>query len=257
MKCTTIKEQLIDFIEGNLSESASNKIAIHINSCDSCQKEFSETKEFLETLSEEIVEIPSDNLRANFEKMLAVEKEKQSAKMIQLQPNNTDWKSYLRVAASVLLVVSAFFIGKYQSNFNQISAENQQEIKQKENVLTLIENSSASKRIFAVNQSENFEKPDTKIIQALINRLFFDKNTNVRSAAAEALSKFTSEEMVKIALIKALETEEDSSIQIELIKILTRIKEKRALKPMREMLANKETASYVKKELQLNLPKLL
>ena len=257
MKCEIIETQLIDFIEENLSEKESVFIEKHIKNCSSCQKELAETKEFLAVLGEEKMEFPSKNLRANFEKMLAEEKELQQPKVIQLQSKNTDWKSYLRVAASVLLVVSAFFIGKYQSNINPVSAENQQETKQKENVLALLENTSASTRIAAVNESENFKSTDTKIIQALINRLFFDKNTNVRSAAAEALSKFTSEEMVKIALIKSLETEEDSSIQIELIRILTQIQEKRAVKPMQELLKKEETPQYVKLQVEQNLPNLL
>jgi len=257
MKCSTIATKIIDFIDQNLSEKESIAFEKHIASCNSCQKEVAETKQFLKVLDEEKMENPSDTLRLNFEKMLAEEKENLQPKVIQIQPKNNDWKSYLRVAASILLVVSAFFVGKYQANSKPISAKKQEKTEAKENVLALLENTSASTRIAAVNQSENFATTDTKIIQALINRLFFDKNTNVRSAAAEALSKFTSEEMVKIALIKSLETEEDSSIQIELIRILTEIQEKRAVKPMQELLKNEETPQYVKLQVAQNLPNLL
>jgi len=79
----------------------------------------------------------------------------------------------------------------------------------------------------------------------------------VRLAAVEALSKFTSEEMVKTALIKSLETDKDPAIQIELIQILSKIQEKRALEPMKKLLENKDVPSYVKQELQSNLPNLL
>ena len=120
-----------------------------------------------------------------------------------------------------------------------------------------MEDSSASKRILAVSNTEEFTTKDTKIIEALINRLFFDKNTNVRLAAAEALSKFSSEIIVRDALIKSLETDKSTSIQIELITILSKIQEKRAIKPMRKMLENEETPQYVKQQLQANLSTLL
>ena len=90
-----------------------------------------------------------------------------------------------------------------------------------------------------------------------MNRLFFDKNTNVRLAAAETLSKFSSEEIVRDALIKSLETDKNTSVQIELIEILAKIQEKRAIKPMEKMLNSEETPLYVKQQLQLNLPSLL
>ena len=121
----------------------------------------------------------------------------------------------------------------------------------------MLENQSASKRILAVSNSEKINQPDTKIIEALINRLYYDKNTNVRLAAAETLAKFSSQEMVKTALIKSLETEKVASVQIELIQILAKIQEKRALEPMRKLLQKEETPNYVKQELAYNIPSLL
>lgn len=257
MKCKTITVKMVYFIEHKLSQEESTLFKKHLEKCTSCKKELEETRALLSTLSKENEEIPSENLRLNFEKMLVEEKELQQPKVIHLSTHPTNWKSFLQIAASILIVLSAFLIGKYQADLKPVSAANKKEIQQKESVLALIENTSASKRIMAVNQSEKFATTDTKIMQALINRLFFDKNTNVRSAAAEALSKFTAEEMVKIALIKSLETEKDPSIQIELIRILTKIQEKRAIKPMQELLNKEEIPFYVKQQVAQNLPNLL
>jgi hypothetical protein len=249
MECTKIQNQFSEYLENLVSEVANSHIESHLNSCENCSKELEETKSFLSLLDNQETEIPSNNLRMNFEKMLAQEIEEKQPKIVQLK-TKTDWKSYLKVAASVLLVVSAFLIGKYQSNFSSIE-NNKQE------VLALLEDNSASKRILAVSNAEEFTNKDTKIIEALINRLFFDKNTNVRLAAAEALSKFSSEALVKDALIKSLKTDKSTSVQIEVIQILSRIKEKRAIKPMKRMLENEETPQYVKQQLQLNLSSLL
>ncbi|MEE9408144.1 MAG: hypothetical protein V3V28_08725 [Polaribacter sp.] len=252
MKCS--ENNLLAYLENSLSEVKNSEIKEHLNSCKDCTQELEEMNSFLSVLNTDEMETPSDNLRASFEKMLVQEIDKNQPKVVQLQ-SKQDWKTYLRVAASVLLVVSAFLLGKFQTNKTQTAENIEQESKQE--VLALLVNSSASKRILAVTNAEKFTKKDTKIIDALINRLFFDKNANVRSAAAEALSKFSSELMVRDALIKSLETEKNASVQIELIQILAKIQEKRAIEPMQNILKKEETPEYVKQQVQLNLPSLL
>lgn len=249
MKCKEIQNQFQEYLENSLSEVTNSEIENHLKSCENCSRELEEMKSFLSILKTQEIEIPSNDLRANFEKILAQQMQENEPKVVQLQPK-TNWKSYLRVAASILLIVSAFLLGKHQSETTTISTN-------KEQVLASLEDNSASQRILAVTNAEEFTNKDTKIIEALINRLFFDKNTNVRLAAAEALSKFSSETIVRDALIKSLETDKNTSVQIELITILSKIQEKRAIKPMREMLENEETPQYVKQQLQLNLSSLL
>lgn len=250
MKCRDIENKLNDYLEDNLSEIEKYEIKDHLKSCANCQQELAELKSFLAVLENDTMETPSANLKLNFEQMLAQEIEANQPKIVQLKPK-TDFKSYLRVAASILIVISAFLLGKYQPS-NKSSLE-----KNTAQVLTLLEDNSASKRILAVNNAEEFTSKNTKIIEALINRLFFDKNTNVRLAAAEALSKFSSEELVRDALIKSLETDKSTIVQIEVITILSKIQEKRAIKPMEKMLENEETPQYVKQQLELNLSTLL
>lgn len=250
MKCKEIEHKLPEYLEGSLTEVVNSEIEKHLKICKNCQQELKELTTFLSILENDKMETPSANLKLNFDKMLAQEIAENKTKVIPLK-QKTDWKTFIKVAASILIVFSAFLLGKYQPDTLSSKEKNTAE------VLTLLEDSSASKRILAVTNAEEFTNKDTQIIEALINRLFFDKNTNVRSAAAEALSKFTSEEMVKIALIKSLETEEDSSIQIELIRILTQIQEKRAVKPMQELLKKEETPQYVKLQVEQNLPNLL
>ena len=249
MKCKEIQNQFSEYLGNSLSEVANSDIEKHLKSCETCHKELVEMKSFLDVLDSQEMETPSPNLRMNFEQMLAQEIVQNEPKVVKLE-KKSDWKSYIRVAASVLLVVSAFMLGKLQSNSSNIDTN-------KEQVLALLEDSSASQRILAVTNAEEFTKKDIKIIEALINRLFFDKNTNVRLAAAEALSKFSSEALVRDAFIKSLETDKNTAVQIEVIQILSKIQEKRAIKPMKEMLENEETPQYVKQQLELNLSSLL
>lgn len=249
-----IQNKLIDYIDKNLSEQDAELVENQINSCKNFANELTETAQLFHIISKDTEEIPSADLRLNFEKALSEEKEKQSAKIVKLE-SNFNWRSSLRIVASIALIVSAFFIGKYQSNTN-IPTANRTTKKEKE-VLAMLDNQLASKRIQAISLSEKINTPNNTIIEALINRLFNDKNTNVRLASAEALVKFSSLNIVRNALIKALETDKEPTVQIELIQILAKIQEKRALEPMQKLLEKEETPNYVKKQLQYNIPNLL
>lgn len=238
------------YLEGSLSNEDKIEVENQLENSEELRNELEEMKTFLLILDTDKMETPSADLQLNFDKLLAEEIENHKPKVFQLQPK-TDWKTYVRVAASILIVFSAFLIGKYQSNTASSIEKN------KAQVLELLEDNSASKRILAVTNAEKFTPKDTKIINALINTLFFDKNTNVRLAAAEALSKFSSESIVRDALIKSLESDKNTSVQIEVISILSKIQEKRATKPMEKMLENEETPQYVKQHIKSNLLTLL
>lgn len=247
-QCENIQDKLADFLDQKLTNEEMNEIKKHIDNCDDCSKEHEEMKKLFFDISEDELEQPSHSLRMNFEEMLAAEKAKLETPVIQLQ-ERTSWKSYIRVAASILLVVSAFLIGKFSDSEPKTDP-------QVAKILTQMESQSASQRIAALDLSEQVETIDTKIIQALIDRLLYDKNTSVRLAAVEALTRFSSLEMVKNALIKSLETDVDPAIQIELIQILAKIQEKRALPLMKKMLDNEDVPEYVKKEVQINMPSI-
>ena len=249
IKCTKIQEQFSDYLDKSLTEVANSDFEKHLNTCENCKRELEEFKSFISILDNDKMEKPSANLHMIFDEILAQEIKVNTPKVVQLYPKEK-WESYLRVAASIVIVLSAFLLGKYQSNTNSIKENTAQ-------VLAQLEDSSASTRIAAVTSAETFSTKDTKILQALINRLFFDKNANVRLAAAEALSNFSKEIIVRDALIKSLETDKNTTVQLELIQILSKIQEKRAIKPMEKMLENEETPQYVKQQLKLNLSNLL
>lgn len=250
MDCKEIKLILIDYADNLLSEKTITKVDKHIEGCENCRKELEDIKKLFKTIKNEQFIQPSEQLKTNFSKMLTNEiianKNKENQKII---PFN--WSQSLKIVASILLLISAFLLGKHQTNSpSEVTSE-------KKEILALLENISASKRILAVTKTETYTIKDTRIIDALINKLFLDKNVNVRLAATEALSKFSSLEKVRNALIKALETEKEPSIQIELIQILAAIQEKRALNPMKELLKNETTPNYVKQQLAYNIPSLL
>lgn len=258
MNCTDIEIKLVDYIDGILSDNESKEIQIHINSCNSCKNELNKTTELFKAFNDESVAKPSSNLRLSFEKMLEREKNAQ-VKIIPLEKTKKSaYKSILQIAASIAILLTGYLFGGYQESKNtQQEIANYQQ-KNKENMLlAMIDNSSPSKRIKAVNYTEELTTPDTKILEALIDRMQNDSNSNVRLTAVEALSKFTNSELVKKSLIETLATEKDPSIQIEVIQILVSIQEKRALEPMKKLLDQPESPEYLKTQVNIGIAQLI
>lgn len=260
MDCKNIEKYTIDFIEDNLSKSLKQQFENHILSCNTCQKELEETKILLQDFNNVSIEKPSRKLGDSFSKMLEKEKQLQT-KVIPLNGNkNINYKTLFQIAASFLLLFSGYFFGTYKiENSNKEIVKLINETKQlKQNMmLAMIDNRSPSKRIKAVNFTNDIKQPNTKVINALIDRLKFDNNSNVRLATVEALSKFTKIESVKTALINSLTTDKNPNIQIEIIQVLVKIQEKRALEPMRKLLDQPETPNFVKDQVTSGISNLI
>jgi len=260
MECEKIQGKLVDYIENALSEVEATEMKIHINSCKNCENALQELQKLLKVIPVNTMEQPSQNLRMNFERMLAEEKQLQETKIVQLKPK-TNWKSYLQIAASIALIVSAFFLGKTQQSqqFDEKIAELKNEtLASKQNtILALMDNQSASKRIQGVQYVEEYSNLDPEISEALVRRMLHDENTNVRLTAVNALQGFIASETVKDGFIKALETEKDPAIQISIIQSLVKIQEKKALKPMQELLEQEETQPFVKDEIKLAISTII
>ena len=248
MKCIEIHDKFIDFIENNLTKEAHDEIVEHLEICDSCSNELIELQQLLEVINDDTNELPSERLRKSFEEHLDIEK-KQQTRVIELK-SRFNYKTLLKFAAGLALLISTFLAGRYQQN-EQVAKLESESLNNKQTVmLALMENKSASKRIQGVQYIEEFSDPDPQIVDALVKRMLYDENTNVRLTAASALDAFISSEAVKEGFIKALETEKDPTIQINIIKSLVKIQEKKAIKPMQRLLEQDETQSFVKDEIK-------
>lgn len=264
MNCKDIQNQLIDYIDHNLDQEAYQKVETHLKNCDQCKTALQELQIIFEAINDtSSQEIPDKSVQMSFEAMLKKEKEiLNDPKIVPLnQKTKNSWKTALQIAATIALVLSGYFYGKLE---NTASLSEEMSVLEKEKyqmkkamTISLIENESASKRLQAVNYAEEFEKPENDILKALINKMHYDDHINVKLAAAEALIKFSNIEMVRKALINALDMEQDSGMQIELIQILVSIQEKRAVPSMEKLLQNEETPDYVKDQVKIGLPNLI
>ncbi|WP_456438547.1 HEAT repeat domain-containing protein [Psychroserpens sp.] len=263
MDCKNIEQQIVDYIDGQLSVEDSQNIEQHLASCDDCKVNYEKTKALFSAFENVEKETPSENLRTAFYKLLEEEKQLHDNKIVQLpqQKKEFPWKHAFQIAASIIFMFGGYILGSHNSKQTanqEILALQVETIELREDmVLAMIENQSPSKRIQAVNFTESFAKPDIKILEALISRMQYDGNMNVRLAAAEALSEFPKSTIVKEAFIEALTAQKDPSLQIAIIQFLVKIQEKRAIAPMQQLLEQEDTPDFVKEQANSGISQII
>lgn len=261
MNCTEVENRIVDFVERAITLKEEEEINQHISTCNACKRLYRETEEVLVTFGKIPKAQPSSKLEMSFKSMLKEEKELQSKGLLLKPKTKNSWKSAFQVAASIVLVFSGYFVGSFsttQSIQKEIVALQNESKTMRENLmLAMVDSRSPSKRIKAVNYTEEFVKPDIKVLKALIERIQYDSNSNVRLSAAEALSRFSESELVRTSLIERLTTEKDPSIQIEIIQILVKAQEKRALEPLKKILEQPELPQYMKDQVTIGISELI
>lgn len=126
----------------------------------------------------------------------------------------------------------------------QLVKENEQ---QKQMLFASLGNmESPSTRIAAAMKAYRMQEADKDIVDALVSTMNEDPSTNVRLAALEALSRFHRETYVKKKLIASLKKQKDPMVQIELIHVLTEMKQKSILDDLQKMVQDVNTNEAVK-----------
>lgn len=157
-----------------------------------------------------------------------------------------------RIAASITLLLLGFAGGLiYQRGFTAgrlMTTHDAPPVQTMKKVLAFAQQpkTSASERIQAINQSYELDRVDEAITQLLINTLNFDANVNVRLAAGQALLRFENEPGVREALIQSLPIQTDPNVQITLIDMLVIIKEKRAVREMKQLARSQQAIEAVR-----------
>lgn len=157
-----------------------------------------------------------------------------------------------QVAASVAFLIIGFAGGVWYaqqpaSPNNGIASRNTKPIS---TVLTHFQKASASEQIKLISQVTRQPNTNEQVLHALIYTLNNDDNVNVRMAAAEALYHFKNMQPARNALIVALKRESDPNMQITLIDLLVKMREKKAVNVMQVLLLNNHLDKIVRNELE-------
>ncbi len=252
-----LEEMLIDYIDGMLSEANKAIVERELAQNKKAYQLYEQLREVMNVMEKSEKLEPGSQLRASFDKHLREEisKQKSSRNISLFQP------MVYRMAAGVVLVMAGigigYWINKNQQREDELLALKKEVQTTKQMMLVMMDNQqSASQRIQGVNVALRIDKADDEVVKVLSKMMNEDPNTNVRLAALDALSKFREEPLVRKELIQALSIQKDPVVQIALIQLMVRMKEKGATKDLERIIEDNETMKAVKDEAYSGLLKL-
>ena len=251
-----LEGMISDYIDDKLNSVDRHQVEQELVRNPEAYKLYEELKEVMHLMDRSARLEPTQKLKSNFDELIQEElKAEKKTKTIFFQP------TFFKVAAAVALLLLAGAIGFYIKQQNDIIAKRDEELKvlqlQTQQMLSMMGNDqSASQRIQGVNVSLNFAKADDAIVEALVQTMNEDPNSNVRLAALEALSRFINEKKVRQELVKSLEKQKDPVVQIQLIQLLVKIKEKGVVDDLQKIVDDEGTMHAVKDEAYSAIMKL-
>lgn len=251
---------LIDYIDNRLNTVDRQRVEQELVNNPQAYKLYEELKEVMEVMDRSARLTPSDNMKTRFEEALRDEmKSIPSAKTVWFQP------AFYRAAAAVALLVVGAWIGFSISDrgraddlsVNPRIDSIERELKATRDMMAKLANSqSASQRIQGVNVALTMTRADDQIVKALVQTMNEDSNSNVRLAALEALSKFIDDKQVRTALVQSLKKQKDPIVQIQLIQLLVKIKEKGVVDDLQNIVDDEGSIKAVKDEAYTGILKL-
>jgi hypothetical protein len=166
-----------------------------------------------------------------------------------------------RLAVVLSLVVVGWFLG-YQVTPRperariDLLASEVQEMK-KTVMLAMLENSSATERMKAVQYAQDVTEPDESVLNALTRTLNNDPNVGVRLMAVNALAHYAAYPRAREALIQSIVWQKSSLVQLALADVMLALNEKRAVDPIRRVIASPMVDDSVKSKLETTVSELL
>lgn len=260
MEKEKLESLLIDYIDNKLNSVDRRNVEQELISNTEAYKLYEELKEVIHVMDRSARLEPSAKLKANFDKLLKDELASASqSKTIFFQP------VFYRMAAAIALLIIGGGIGFFISKQNdarilaiaeKVRVQEEQMENMREMMGLLNNDQSASQRMQGVKVVYKMEKADDEILNALVKTMNEDPSSNVRLAALEALGHFVDEPQVRKALVNALAKQKDPIVQISLIQLLVKMKEKGVVKDLQKIVNDEGTIQAVKDEAYSGIMKL-
>ena len=247
MICERVKEQLAEYLSGNLEGPAREKFVDHLEQCPRCQADVEELGALWRTLEFVPSAQPGVAMRGRFNEMLeayrfgqaeALQKEAATKNVRQMpQPRFAWWQL---AAACALLGIGAaagrITIPQHPSPTPEV-AQLRGEVESMRQLVTLslLQQQSAGARLRGVTYSYQMDRPDPEVESALLFAVSHDANVNVRLSAVDALQKYARNPKVSKALVDAIATQDSPLVQIALIDLLVDAKEGSVIPELRKL----------------------
>jgi HEAT repeat protein len=256
MEKEKLESLIIDYIDNKLNTVDRQHLEQELVSNAKAYKLYEELKEVIHVMDRAARLEPGAKLREGFDAMLKEElRSSKQPKTVFLHPN------FYRAAAAVALLVlggaAGFWISKQDDQQQRLAQIEKEMAETKLAMMMMLGNDeSASQRIQGVNVALGMDKTDADIVKVLFKTMNEDPNSNVRLAALEALSKFIAEPSVRKQLIESLTKQNDPIVQISLIELMVKMKEKSVVKDLQRIVDDSESMKAVKDEAYKGILKL-
>lgn len=251
-----LESQLIDYIDGKLPDADRTALEQQLSRDPEVFRLYEQLREVMKAMERSAALQPSANMRPRFDRMLAEEiKQLPSGRQIMFRP------SFYRAAAVVALVAAGiaggYWISLQQRQNEELVALRQEMDATKQLMQAMLQNqSSASQRLQGVTVAMQMTAADDDVVKALVRAMNEDPSSNVRLAALDALAHFSQEPQVRNALVTSLSSQTDPLVQIALIQLLVRMKEKGVVKDLERMVEDETNLKAVKDEAYNGILKL-
>ncbi|MET4075906.1 HEAT repeat domain-containing protein [Hymenobacter sp. UYCo722] len=283
--CTELEALLPAYAEGSLPAAEADRVAAHLPGCPGCQQQLRELRTLAADLDAALPEVPGMALRASFMAMLEQQKQQlktelaaapvavaapvagqPTAKVVSMWPTALA-NSWVRIAASIVLVAAGVFLGRQlpwgggTSNTVATTAPAASQPAPAALAAALSGDSghtvSASNRIALVTNSTRTSEPDDATVQVLLNTLNFDPNPNVRLAACEALYRLREAPGVREGLANSLPIQTDPNVQIALIDMVVSLRVHRAVPQLQRLSKRPDALPVVRAQAEAGIGKLI
>jgi anti-sigma factor RsiW len=247
MEKEKLETLLIDYIDGKLNDTERYDVEQLLVADAEAFKTYEQLKEVIHAMQASARMEPTSRLKRGFEQMLREEEiQLRKGRVVFFQP------SFYRIAAAIAFVVLGGAVAFI------IARQNRQSEQLKQTLMAMLDNqNSASQRVLGATVAYNdVERADDEIVNALVNAMNEDPNTNVRLAAMEALGKFRDQPHVRKALVASLTTQKDPVVQIALIRLMVEMKEKDITKALEKISTDEGAIQAVKDEAQAGILRL-
>ena len=256
------KNTIIDYLSENLTEVKKHEFESFLKMNPQYREEFDQMKSFWSI--EESTPEPSTAMDVKFYTMLnSEENSKKNMSFLKRLETFLFGSLTKQLAYTLVILVSGFFIGKQMTGTSRVSeetikyAQKETENVRSQLVLALLEQSSANKRLQAVNEVNKMGSVTETIIKALFSTLNNDTNVNVRLSAVEALGNYTEIPIVREGLIASISLQKAPLVQIALADLMVVLQEKKAVKSFKKLIEKEGVNESAKEKMKESIQQII
>ena len=255
----------LDYLRGTLSEDRKSEFEELLKSDVKYREQLEQLRVVWELMDEVKVPEPSQEMDHTFFAVLSNEMKNQAGKKAVLKDfldTLLGWfmKPQLAYGLLFLVLVGGYFLNIKEDTSDAPTttvADSETEEVRGKLVLTLLEQSSANRRLEGVSEANKIGKVDDQVINALLRTLNKDPNVNVRLAAIESLTNYVDDPKVRQGLIQSIPYQESPIIQVTLANLMLALEEKESIEPFKQLLEKPELDTTVKKKIEKTITSII